>query len=463
MKKISSILAFAIALNMCTALTACQSSSESDSKDDISVAAELSSAVGENTTVSEKSDESPQDSSKESAADTTESVEPVAETYPPEKYVYSPVTPETDEKYSEKYGYYDTLAKEFEKYGSTSDEAILNFSFYEDFSPCGVPYYYKGKLYFIDNTQSELLTLVSYDMKTGKIFKTHLKTNGHRYSVGMCYNGKILINDEEFNYSVLDIDNRQIDGFGPLTLNNSNENNNLLYSGQILDIDTYNGSKLYSKGGKSTSISLPVIKINGLTDENPEFHLIGSYNNKAYFYVSAYVYQDDVPSLTSEYFYCLDLKEKKWKKLDISISDYSDDDTRVVGKYLIIGNSSKSYIFDMETGKQFGGPIVTRGEYNYYGGDCHLRASRYNSTNNGNDTEEETPIKMKLPNNSSPIDKNTKEIFETYTREFVYDEESYYKSFDVVTSDYYITYDSNGVYLSTFKEGESGKKQIYSF
>lgn len=160
MKKIKSILAFALALSMCTSMAACGSSD--DDSDDKSDNKTTSSAAAKADDESKASDET--SSSDESTAEDSAAEEPEES---------SKAEQEDDD--ASKYGYYEDLAAEYEANGfsqaEVTDGKFMNWG--NDFSSHDSErvYYKNGKLYF-GLVKDDISYIMCYDINTKKNYRT---------------------------------------------------------------------------------------------------------------------------------------------------------------------------------------------------------------------------------------------------------------------------------------------------
>ena len=104
--------------------------------------------------------------------------------------------------------------------------------------------------------------------------------------------------------------------------------------------------------------------------------------------------------------------------------------------------------------------MLTKG-YDYYGGDSHMYVWRWQDDTATN-IEKVSMSKMKLPINSTQPDKNTEEHLDSeYEGEIT--RGGYSTNYlSPVNDKYYVACDFPNVYLSTYEEGKSGHKLIYT-
>lgn len=462
MRKLRSILTGIIALNMCFALVSCG--------DDSSDAGEVSEpSVSQAADSVASTAESAADESKEESvpAETTPDPEPVnvpvQEVFAPEEYVYHDVTPETDENYSEKYGYYDLLNAEYEKYGISAynysySDGLMSVSKYYDknedyplYPASGTPYYHDGKLYFLDYDETtSSRNLIVYDINTDTRKEQSLGD-----CIIICFvNGRLLLFDEKDGKGTLRVYNvvkLKTEHTFNLTKTEGvtekiriTDSGTLLYCGETLSINALTDGIKFKK--------IPSLKMDG--EEVTQYSLVGSYKNKLYFSCKE-------PKSYELVLYVFDTSSLKWSKVKTAypyVSGYS----YCVGKYLFATSDDHitSCIIDMESGKQMGGNLLTKG-YDYYGGDSHMYVWRWQDDTATN-IEKVSMSKIKLPINSTQPDKNTKEHLDIeYEGEIM--RGSYSTNYlSPVNDKYYVACDFPNVYLSTYEEGKSGHKLIYT-
>lgn len=192
MKKIKSILAFALALSMCASMAACGSSD--DDSDDKSDNKTTSSAAAKADDESKASDET--SSSDESTAEDSAAEEPEDS---------SKAEQEDDD--ASKYGYYEDLAAEYEANGFSQAEVTYgtfmtwdnNASSSHDMERV---YYKNGKLYF-GLIKDDISYIMCYDINTKKT--TERQVDFYFSDIDVAY-GKILHDDSNRNCTVVDLE-----------------------------------------------------------------------------------------------------------------------------------------------------------------------------------------------------------------------------------------------------------------
>ena len=349
MKKIKSILAFALALSMCASMAACGSSD--DDSDDKSDNKTTSSAAAKADDESKTSDET--SSSDESTAEDSAAEEPEES---------SKAEQEDDD--ASKYGYYEDLAAEYEANGfsqaEVTDGKFMNWG--NDFSSHDSErvYYKNGKLYF-GLVKDDISYIMCYDINTKKT--TERQVDFYLSDIDVAY-GKILYDDSSRHCTVVDFED---DSKSYTCEISQSYDPSLISSGALVGYyDTDNVLYYYSpETGEVTYPGLTIKDSHGL-EQKVSADLVASYGNKLYFKVNG---NDEGDKL-----YCFDLDSKQWGDEPVLSGKNSRITvTGVIGKYMFFSyngyNLQQDKLYNMETDEVVGTFSYPEDYYpEYFGG-----------------------------------------------------------------------------------------------
>ena len=436
MKKIKSILAFALALSMCTSMAACGSSD--DDSDDKSDNKTTSSAAAKADDESKASDET--SSSDESTAE-----DPAAE----EPEDSSKAEQEED---ASKYGYYEDLAAEYEANGFslTGAGGTKFMTWGNDFSSHDMErvYYKNGKLYF-GLVKDDIGYIMCYDINTKKT--TERQVDFYLSDIDVAY-GKILYVNSK-NCTVIDLE----DDSKSYTVDFSESNVSrpdyykchVLSSGAVVGYDEEDNVIYYysQETGEVNYPGLTVKDSHGL-EQKVSADLVASYGNKLYFKVNGNGEGDKL--------YCFDLDSKQWGEESVlSSTSSSITVTGVIGKYMFLTyseyNLQQNKLYNMETDEVVGTFSYPEGYFpKYFGGDSHLFVD-YES---GTSYDIERFKKFKLPIDGSPVDENaTVDLYSSDTKANIFP----------VNETYYLFIDNAGIFLRSYDKGPDGEEIVCVF
>ncbi len=432
MKKIKSILAFALALSMCTSMAACGSSD--DDSDDKSDNKTTSSAAAKADDESKASDETA--SSDESTAEDSAAEEPEES---------SKAEQEDDD--ASKYGYYEDLAAEYEANGFSQAEVTYgtfmtwdnNASSSHDVERV---YYKNGKLYF-GLVKDDISYIMCYDINTKKT--TERQVDFYFSDIDVAY-GKILHDDSNRNCTVVDFED---DSKSYTCEISQSYDPRLISSGALVGYyDTDNVLYYYSpETGEVTYPGLTIKDSHGL-EQKVSADLVASYGNKLYFKVNG--------NGEGDKFYCFDLDSKQWGEEPVlSSTSSSITVTGVIGKYMFLSyseyNLQQDKLYNMETDEVVGTFSYPEDYYpEYFGGDSHIYADHESGTSD----DIERFIKFKLPIDGSPVDEDTAvKLYSSDTRASIFP----------VNENYYLFIDSAGVFLRSYDKGPDDEEIVCVF
>ena len=436
MKKIKSILAFALALSMCTSMAACGSSD--DDSDDKSDNKTTSSAAAKADDESKASDETA--SSDESTAE-----DPAAEE--PED---SSETEQDDD--ASKYGYYEDLAAEYEANGFSQAEVTDGefMTWRNDSSSHDMErvYYKNGKLYF-GLVKDDISYIMCYDINTKKT--TERQVDFYLSDIDVAY-GKILYVNSK-NCTVIDLE----DDSKSYTVDFSESNVSrpdyykchVLSSGAVVGYDEEDNVIYYysQETGEVNYPGLTVKDSHGL-EQKVSADLVASYGNKLYFEVNG---NDEGDKL-----YCFDLDSKQWGEEPVlSGKNSSITVTGVIGKYMFLAyngyNLQQDKLYNMETDEVVGTFSYPEDYFpKYFGGDSHIYADHESGTH----YDIERFKKVKLPIDGSPVDENaTVDLYSSDTTASIFP----------VNETYYLFIDNAGIFLRSYDKGPDGEEIVCVF
>lgn len=352
--------------------------------------------------------------------------------------------PETDEEIflenyaeqnEEKFGYYTDLSEEFEKNGRWRNGAeLLTLWGAEGYNPSpyayinadyGEPYYRNGFVYFLHwHDKDGLMNLIRYDMTSGEWAAFPVSTeSGIR---AQCMDGRLYL---ELNrqVSVFNMDSLTFDY--QVEIPDSPIEVCLLSSGAFI----YEHYHYYSPETGFIEIPEPA--------EGQYANMLGDWGDNLYY---------SVEKSGSGQLYCYHLSAQSWEELPISMKYMT---AVTVGKYMMLSSSDsgKTILFDMEQGEQVGRAYPD--SLYYYGGDSHLMIS-YDS--DGTETKFSDYMRVKVPINGSKVDSKDKQTLGHY--EYGIFMRDYPKA---LTNDYFLTFDTSGVYLNSYDLTE--KKLIFNY
>ena len=431
MKKIKSILAFALALSMCTSMAACGSSD--DDSDDKSDNKTTSSAAAKADDESKASDET--SSSDESTAEDSAAEEPEES---------SKAEQEDDD--ASKYGYYEDLAAEYEANGfsqaEVTDGKFMNWG--NDFSSHDSErvYYKNGKLYF-GLVKDDISYIMCYDINTKKT--TERQVDFYLSDIDVAY-GKILYDDSSRHCTVVDFED---DSKSYTCEISQSYDPSLISSGALVGYyDTDNVLYYYSpETGEVTYPGLTIKDSHGL-EQKVSADLVASYGNKLYFKVNG---NDEGDKL-----YCFDLDSKQWGDEPVLSGKNSRITvTGVIGKYMFFSyngyNLQQDKLYNMETDEVVGTFSYPEGYFpEYFGGDSHIYADH----ESGTFQDIERFKKFKLPIDGSPVDENaTVDLYSSDTEASIFP----------VNETYYLFIDNAGVFLRSYDKGPDGEEIVCVF
>ena len=431
MKKIKSILAFALALSMCASIAACGSSDDSDDKSDNKT---TSSAAAKADDKSKASDET--SSSDESTAEDSAAEEPEES---------SEAEQEDD---ASKYGYYEDLAAEYEANGFSQAEVtygkFMNWSNDSSSNDEERVYYKNGKLYF-GLVKDDISYIMCYDINTKKTTERQVDFYLSDINIDVAY-GKILHDDFSRNCTVVDLED---DSKSYTCKISQSYYPRLISSGALVGYyDTDNVLYYYSpETGEVTYPGLTIKDSHGL-EQKVSGDLVASYGNKLYFKVNGNGEGDKL--------YCFDLDSKQWGEEPVlSSTDSSITVTGVIGKYMFLScngyNLQQDKLYNMETDEVVGTFSYPEDCFpKYFGGDSHIYADH----ESGTFYDIEKFKKFKLPIDGSPVDENTAvKLYSSDTKANIFP----------VNENYYLFIDSAGVFLRSYDKGPDGEEIVCVF
>ena len=437
MKKIKSILAFALALSMCTSMAACGSSD--DDSDDKSDNKTTSSAAAKADDESKTSDETA--SSDESTAEDSAAEEPEES---------SKAEQEDDD--ASKYGYYEDLAAEYEANGFSQAEVTYGtFMTWDNNASSSHEervYYKNGKLYF-GLIKDDISYIMCYDINTKKT--TERQVDFYLSDIDVAY-GKILYVNSE-NCTVIDLE----DDSKSYTVDFSESNVSrpdyykchVLSSGAVVGYDEED-NVIYYYSQETGEVNYPGLTLkdsHGL-EQKVSGDLVASYGNKLYFKVNGNGEGDKL--------YCFDLDSKQWGDEPVlSGANSSITVTGVIGKYMFFSysgyNLQQDKLYNMETDEVVGTFSYPEDYYpEYFGGDSHIYADHESGTLD----DIERFIKFKLPIDGSPVDEDTAvKLYSSDTRASIFP----------VNETYYLFIDNAGIFLRSYDKGPDGEEIVCVF
>lgn len=437
MKKIKSILAFALALSMCASMAACGSSD--DDSDDKSDNKTTSSAAAKADDESKASDET--SSSDESTAEDSAAEEPEES---------SKAEQEDDD--ASKYGYYEDLAAEYEANGFSQAEVTYGtFMTWDNNASSSHEervYYKNGKLYF-GLIKDDISYIMCYDINTKKT--TERQVDFYLSDIDVAY-GKILYVNSE-NCTVIDLE----DDSKSYTVDFSESNVSrpdyykchVLSSGAVVGYDEED-NVIYYYSQETGEVNYPGLTLkdsHGL-EQKVSGDLVASYGNKLYFKVNG---NDEGDKL-----YCFDLDSKQWGDEPVLSGKNSRITvTGVIGKYMFFSyngyNLQQDKLYNMETDEVVGTFSYPEGYFpKYFGGDSHIYADHESGTS----YDIERFKKFKLPIDGSPVDENaTVDLYSSDTEASIFP----------VNETYYLFIDNAGIFLRSYDKGPDGEEIVCVF